>query len=112
MTLPNCPKCDANYTYEEGHLLICPMCFHEWTIESQKAEEDALLTKDANGNVLADGDDVITIKDLKLGNDNLKQGMKAKGIKILDIPMNDHDLTGKVDKFGTIYLKSSVVKKA
>lgn len=111
MTLPNCPKCDGEYTYQEGHLFICPMCFNEWTEESQKAAEEALITRDSNGNVLEDGDDVTVIRDLKLGNETIKQGAKAKNIKILDEEVDGHDIQGRVDGFGVIYLKSSVVKK-
>ncbi len=111
MTLPNCPKCDGEYTYQEGHLFICPMCFNEWTEESQKAAEEALITRDSNGNVLEDGDDVTVIRDLKLGNETIKQGAKAKNIKILDEEVDGHNIQGRVDGFGVIYLKSSVVKK-
>ena len=48
MSLPNCPKCDGEYTYQEGHLFICPMCFNEWTEESQRAAEEALIIRDSN----------------------------------------------------------------
>mgnify|MGYP000225926787 FL=1 len=64
--LPNCPKCKSEYTYEDGSLLICPECGHEWTAASQAAEEEASIIRDANGNVLNDGDTVTIIKDLKL----------------------------------------------
>ncbi len=111
MNLPNCPKCDASYTYEDGYLYVCPMCFHEWTAESQAAAEEAQILRDANGNALQEGDDVTLIRDLKLGKDTLKQGTKAKNIRILEAPVDGHDIDGRVDGYGTIYLKSSVVKK-
>lgn len=111
MSLPNCPKCNESYTYEDGNLLVCPMCFHEWTEESQRLAEEALILRDANGNELNEGDDVTVIRDLKLGKDTIKQGAKAKNIRILDTPVDGHDIEGRVDGFGTIYLKSSVVKK-
>lgn len=111
MTLPACPKCGENYTYEDGHLYVCPMCFHSWDLMTQEAAEEALVTRDVNGNILEDGDDVIIAQDLKLGKDTIKQGTKAKGLRILDDPVDGHDLQAKVDGFGTLYLKSSVVKK-
>lgn len=110
MSLPSCPKCNASYTYEDGHLFVCPMCFHEWTAESQRAAEEAAIIRDANGNELNTGDDVTLIRDLKLGKDTLKKGAKARNIRILDTPVDGHDIDGRVDGFGMIYLKSSVVK--
>ena len=66
-TLPNCPKCNSEYTYEDGNLLVCPECAHEWTLESEgEHDADTKVIKDANGNVLADGDSVTVIKDLKV----------------------------------------------
>ena len=63
--LPNCPKCNSEYTYEDGSLLVCPECAHEWSLEAGNAEEENVI-KDANGNVLQDGDSVTVIKDLKV----------------------------------------------
>ena len=97
-TLPNCPNCNSEYTYEDSGLLICPMCAHEWTKASELEEQEAALVKDVNGNVLNDGDNVI------------KQGTKVKGIRIVD-PEDGHDLDCKVPGFGKMALKSSVVKK-
>lgn len=111
MSLPKCPKCGEAYTYQEGHLYICPMCFHEWTDKCQEEAEEAELIRDSNGNILENGDDVIVIRDLKLGKDTIKQGTKAKNIQILDEEYNGHDIQGRIDGFGVIYLKSSVVKK-
>lgn len=111
MSYPQCPQCQENYTYEDGHLFVCPMCFHEWTAESQLAEEEASVVRDAHGNELVNGDDVTVIRDLKVGKNTLKQGTKAKGIRILESPVDGHDLEGRVDGFGSLYLKSSVVKK-
>lgn len=110
--LPNCPSCNSEYTYEDGSLLICPMCAHEWTRES--AEEEALLAliKDANGNVLSDGDNVSVIKDLKIkGSSNvIKQGTKVKGIRLID-PEDGHDIDCKIPGVGQMSLKSEFVKK-
>lgn len=112
MPLPNCPQCNEAYTYEDGHLLVCPMCGHEWTAESQTAADEAGAVCDANGNPLATGDSVTVIRDLKLSaKDVIKQGTKVRNIRLLDEPVNAHDIQAKVDGFGTVYLKSSVVKK-
>ena len=111
--LPNCPKCNSEYTYEDGSLLICPECGHEWTAASQAAEEEANIIKDANGNVLNDGDTVTIIKDLKVkgASSALKQGTKVKNIRLLYDVTDGHDIDCKIDGFGAMKLKSSVVKK-
>ena len=103
MSLPLCPKCNESYTYQEGHLFICPMCL--------KAEEEALIIRDINGNPIVDGDNAVIAMDLKLGKDTIKQGTKVKGIQRLDDPVDGHNIQGKVDGFGSLLLKSSVIKK-
>lgn len=113
MTLPACPTCDASYTYQDGALLICPMCAHEWMPGEQK--DDALaVIKDAVGNVLSDGDAVTIIKDLKVkgSSTTIKVGTKVKSIRLLHDASDGHDIDCKVDGFGAMKLKSSVVKKA
>ncbi|PIC65089.1 alkylphosphonate utilization protein [Sporosarcina sp. P13] len=111
-TLPNCPKCQSEYTYEDGNLLVCPECAHEWTLESmdESATEVTQEVKDANGNVLQDGDSVTVIKDLKVkGSSNaLKMGTKVKSIRLVD---GDHNIDCKIDGFGAMQLKSEFVKK-
>lgn len=111
--LPNCPKCKSEYTYEDGSLLICPECGHEWTAASQAAEEEASIIRDANGNVLNDGDTVTIIKDLKVkgATSALKKGTKVKNIRLLYDVTDGHDIDCKIDGFGAMKLKSSVVKK-
>lgn len=109
--LPNCPKCRSEYTYEDGNLFVCPECAFEWTPESLEAETEAeLVVKDANGNILADGDSVTVIKDLKVkGSSNaLKKGTKVKSIRLVD---GDHNIDCKIDGFGAMQLKSEFVKK-
>ncbi|MFB5761287.1 zinc ribbon domain-containing protein YjdM [Paenibacillus medicaginis] len=109
--LPNCPKCNSEYTYEDGSLLVCPECAHEWSLESDsKAGEDEKIVKDANGNVLRDGDSVTVIKDLKVKGTSsvLKIGTKVKNIRLID---GDHDIDCKIDGFGAMKLKSEFVKK-
>lgn len=110
--LPNCPSCNSAYTYEDGSFLICPECGNEWT-QGQETEsnEDNKIFKDANGNVLNDGDSVIVIKDLKVKGSSsvLKMGTKVKNIRLVD---GDHDIDCKIDGFGAMKLKTEFVKKA
>lgn len=112
-TLPNCPKCNSEYTYEDGDLFICPECAHEWPKNAAEttADEDTLIVRDANGNLLVDGDNVTVVKDLKIKGTSsvIKVGTKAKIVRIVE---GDHDLDCKVDGMGAMMLKSSVVKKA
>ena len=111
--LPNCPKCNSEYTYEDGNLLVCPECAYEWTAGSEAAGEEQEVIKDANGNVLNDGDTVTIIKDLKVkgASSALKQGTKVKNIRLLYGVTDGHDIDCKIDGFGAMKLKSSVVKK-
>ena len=110
--LPPCPECKSEYSYEMGALLVCPECAHEWN-PSDIEEEGARVIKDASGNILTDGDDVTIIKDMKVkGSSNtLKVGTKVRGIRLVDGP-GDHDIEAKVDGFGPMNLKSSIVRKA
>ena len=111
--LPNCPKCSSEYTYEDGHLLICPECANEWTVESQQAEEEASIIRDANGNELNDGDTVSVIKDLKVKGSStaIKMGTTVKNIKLTDGSNDGHDIDCRIDGFGAMQLKSEFVKK-
>ena len=108
-TLPPCPKCASAYTYEDGALLICPECAHEWSA----AGEETPVMRDAVGNELKDGDSVTVAKDLKVGNNTIKVGTKVKNITCLPPEqwIGDHDISCKVPGFGPMHLKSSVVKK-
>ena len=110
MNLPNCLKCGCEYVYEDGSMLICPECSYEWNPET--ADDNAI--KDVNGNILKDGDSVVVIKDLKVkgASNSVKVGTKVKKIKLLDDPVDGHDIECKIDGFGAMYLKSGVVKKA
>lgn len=104
---PNCPECGSTYAYEDRGLFICPECGHEWDT-AETAE--GLVVHDANGNLLADGDAVTVIKDLKVkGSSNaLKQGTKVKNIRLVE---GDHNIDCKIDGFGPMKLKSEFVKK-
>ncbi|MBK1809459.1 alkylphosphonate utilization protein [Clostridium sp. YIM B02505] len=109
--LPNCPKCNSEYTYEDGEVLICPECSHEWTVGSENQNnEDVKVVKDSNGNILSDGDSITIIKDLKVkgASSALKKGTKVKNIRLVD---GDHNIDCKIDGFGAMSLKSEFVKK-
>ncbi|WP_372736561.1 zinc ribbon domain-containing protein YjdM [Nocardioides sp.] len=113
--LPPCPECSSEHTYELGPLLVCPMCAHEWAPgeAEESAEAGPRVIKDAFGTVLADGDAVTVIKDLKVKGSStvIKVGTKVRGIRLVD-GVGDHDIDCKVDGVGPTQLKSSVVKKA
>lgn len=111
--LPNCPKCNSEYTYENGPVLACPDCGHEWTAENAATESSEAIesaVKDANGNVLKDGDTITLIKDLKVkgAQGDLKAGTKVKHIRLCD---GDHNIDCKIPGFGGMKLKSEFVKK-
>ncbi|MFI3329524.1 MAG: zinc ribbon domain-containing protein YjdM [bacterium] len=110
MNLPNCPKCDSEFTYQENELFICPMCAHEW---SEETSVEAVI-KDANGNVLQDGDAVTVVKDLKVkgASGSIKVGTKVKNIRLVPDAKDGHNIDCRIDGFGAMKLKSEVVKKA
>jgi len=92
--------------------MICPECAHEWSNTSQvNATEADKVVRDANGNVLQNGDSIIVIKDLKIKGSSsvVKVGTKVKNIRLVD---SDHDIDCKIDGFGAMKLKSEFVKKA
>jgi protein PhnA len=110
--LPPCPACASEYTYENGTLLVCPECAHEWTAAAMPAADAGpAVVRDAVGNVLQDGDTVTLIKDLKVRGSSsvVKVGTKVKNIRLVS---GDHDIDCKVDGFGAMGLKSEFVKKA
>jgi protein PhnA len=112
--LPACPKCQSALTYEDGSMLVCPECAHEWTPWTPAAAavaEQGLVVRDAFGTVLADGDTVTIIKDLKVkgATSSLKVGTKVRNIKLVD---GDHGIDCRIDGFGAMALKSEFVKKA
>ena len=111
-TLPPCPSCSSNLTYEDGPLLICPECAHEWTPSAGNEDVDVTaVIRDANGALLADGDTVTLIKDLKIKgtSQTLKVGTRVKNIRLVG---GDHDIDCRIDGFGAMKLKSEFVRKA
>ena len=109
--LPKCPKCSSEYTYEDGNMMVCPECTYEWNKEvTADAQDDKRIIKDANGQVLQDGDSVTVIKDLKIKGSSqvIKVGTKVKSIRLVD---GDHDIDCKIEGIGPMQLKSQFVKK-
>ena len=110
--LPPCPKCNSEFTYEDGEMFVCPECAHEWPkATATEAAEGKAEVRDAHGNVLSDGDSVTVIKDLKVKGSSsvVKVGTKVKNIRLVD---GDHDIDCKIDGIGAMQLKSEFVKKA
>jgi protein PhnA len=109
--LPPCPKCHSEFSYEDGTVLICPECAHEWSPGAAAVAEVARVWKDAHGNLLQDGDTVTLVKDLKIRGSSavIKVGTKVKNIRLID---GDHDIDCKIEGFGPMQLKSEFIKKA
>lgn len=110
--VPQCPKCNSEYTYEDGNIYVCPGCTYEWTKETVvESTDNERLVHDAHGNVLCDGDTVTLIKNLKIKGSSsvVKVGSKVKNIRLVD---GDHNIDCKVDGIGAMQLKSKFVKKA
>jgi protein PhnA len=111
----NCPKCHSDLTYPNQELMVCTQCFHEWTpseeVEEVEVANSSEIILDSNGNELKNGDSVIIIKDLpvKGAPKPLKAGTKVKNIKLTD---GDHNISCKIDGFGSMALKSEFVRKA
>jgi protein PhnA len=110
-TLPHCPSCKSDLTYEDNGVFICPECAHEWSASAGASETEAKVYRDSAGNILQDGDTVTVIKDLKLkgSGGTIKMGTKVKNIRLVD---SDHDIDCKIDGFGAMSLKSEFVRKA
>lgn len=108
--LAPCPQCKSTYTYEMDNLLVCPECGHEWKPQEAAESTDVFVVKDSNGNILQNGDTVVTIKNLpvKGASQSIKAGTKVKNIKLVN---SDHNIDCKIDGFGTMALKSEFVKK-
>lgn len=107
-----CPACNSPYGYLQGMLIICPECGHEWSEnDTEESTTEETVIRDANGNILQDGDDVVVCKDLpvKGAPKPIKAGTKVKGIRLTD---GDHNIDCKIPGFGAMALKSEFVKKA
>lgn len=111
--LPACPQCHSEYTYQDADLFICPECANEWKENENVGQDDQIIIKDANGNVLADGDSVTVIKDLKIKGSSsvVKVGTKVKSIRLVADASDGHNIDCKIDGIGAMKLKSEFVKK-
>ncbi len=109
--LPNCPKCNSEYTYQDGDNYVCPECGHEWSMTAAEETDEGPVVRDAVGNVLNDGDTVTVIKDLKVKGSSsvVKVGTKVKNIRLVE---GDHDIDCKIPGIGAMGLKSEFLKKA
>jgi protein PhnA len=111
-----CPKCSSDNTYQNENLWVCFECYHEWDpaalVEEVEEETQEHVVRDANGNVLSNGDSVILAKDLKAkgASSAVKAGTKVKNIVLVEGP-DGHNISCKIDGFGAMYLKSEFVKK-
>jgi protein PhnA len=112
-TTPPCPECNCEYTYEMGELIVCPECAHEWSAAEEPQQSGERVIRDSVGNILTDGDSVTVVQDLKVkgASGPIKVGTKVRNIRLVH-DNGDHDIDCKVDGFGPMMLKSSVVKKA
>jgi protein PhnA len=107
-----CPKCKSEFTYQDQDLMVCSQCFHEWDPEEVSIDlKSSLKILDSNGNELIDGDSVIVIKDLpvKGAPKPIKAGTKVKNIHLSE---GDHNISCKIEGFGSMELKSEFVRKA
>jgi protein PhnA len=110
-SLPKCPLCSSEFTYEDGSNFVCPECAHEWPKEAPASTDDLKqVIRDSVGNVLADGDTITVIKDLKVKGSSavVKVGTKVKNIRLVE---GDHDIDCKIDGIGAMSLKSEFVRK-
>jgi protein PhnA len=110
-SLPPCPACGSDLAYEDGSMLVCPECAHEWAPGDATGGGETRVHRDAVGNILADGDSVTVIKDLKVkgAGSALKAGTKVRNIRLVD---EGHDIDCRIDGFGPMKLKSEFVRKA
>ena len=110
-----CPNCGSEHAYQDRDLWVCPECAHEWSAEAAAAAEpsDATGVRDANGNLLVDGDSVIVIKDLKVKGSSsvVKGGTKVRNIRLQEAT-DGHNIACKIDGIGAMNLKSEFVRKA
>lgn len=111
-SVPPCPDCSQENTYPDGALYVCADCGHEWSVHPAQESGDVpgtVTIRDANGNVLSDGDSVVLIKDLRVKGSSitLKMGARIKSIRLVD---GDHEVDCRVDA-GNYMLKARYLKK-
>ncbi|MEY8208606.1 zinc ribbon domain-containing protein YjdM [Corynebacterium sp. MNWGS58] len=121
MTLPACPECTSEYTYELPPVLVCPECAHEWNPNTDSDDDStaaaSTVIKDSVGNELADGDSITITQTVKVkgAQQPLKSGTKVRNIRLnfdAGTGLEDHNIDCKIDGFGAMTLKPAVVKKS
>ncbi|HEX3124627.1 MAG TPA: zinc ribbon domain-containing protein YjdM [Rhodanobacteraceae bacterium] len=110
--IPACPLCGRENTYPDGADYICADCGHQWPIAAAPEPDAATVVRDANGTLLASGDTVTVIKDLKVKGSSipLKQGTVIRNIRLVD--GDDEHIEGNSDKIKGLVLKVCFLKKA
>ena len=103
-----CPICTMPDALMADDGYECATCGHEWMAELDPADTIGEV-RDINGNLLADGDDVVIIKDLKLDGKTggIKVGTKVKSIRLVP---GDHPIDGKVNGRGVLIMADKVKK--
>lgn len=107
-----CPQCTLENTYIDGGNHICADCGFEWPVAAETAGEGARVVRDSNGNVLASGDTVVVIKDLKVKGSSipLKQGTVIRNIRLVED--DAEHIEGNSDKIKGLVLKTCFLRKA
>ncbi|MCR6686973.1 zinc ribbon domain-containing protein YjdM [Pseudoxanthomonas sp.] len=109
---PQCPQCGLDNTYRDGALWVCADCGNEWSGEADSSTAEAPVVRDSNGNVLAAGDTVVVIKDLKVKGSSipLKQGTVIRNIRLVED--DAEHIEGHSDKIKGLVLKTQFLRKA
>lgn len=108
---PPCPQCKSDYPYQDGAMMVCPECGHEWSPESDDGANETTLVRDSNGAILQDGDSVTVIKDLKYRGGVIKVGTKVKSIRLIPDAADGHDIDCRISGLGQMGIRSKFVKK-
>ncbi|MFC3551694.1 zinc ribbon domain-containing protein YjdM [Lysobacter cavernae] len=111
-TIPACPQCSLENTYADGDRYICADCGYEWPIVAETSDAAGVVVRDSNGNVLADGDTVVVIKDLKVKGSSipLKQGAVIRNIRLVED--DAEHIEGNSEKIKGLVLKTCFLRKA
>ncbi len=111
-TSPACPQCTLENTYVDGEQYICADCGFEWPVSGAAVADSGVVVRDSNGNVLAEGDTVVVIKDLKVKGSSipLKQGTVIRNIRLVED--DAEHIEGHSDKIKGLVLKTCFLRKA
>ncbi len=109
MSQPACPECNSEFVYPDQNLLICPECAYEW--DPSQPQQEAIIVKDVNGTLLAEGDKVTLAKDLKVKGSSLVLKIGTKALVRRIVEGKDHQLDCKVDGAGEMMITAQFVKR-